>query len=650
MASVTFDKATRLYPGGTRPAVDKLDLEVGDGEFLVLVGPSGCGKSTSLRMLAGLEEVNEGNIFIGDRNVTDVPPKDRDIAMVFQNYALYPHMTVAENMGFALKIAGVGKEERAARVLEAAKLLDLEPYLNRKPKALSGGQRQRVAMGRAIVRQPQVFLMDEPLSNLDAKLRVQTRTQIASLQRRLGVTTVYVTHDQTEALTMGDRIAVLKDGVLQQVGTPRDLYERPNNVFVAGFIGSPAMNLFHADLVDGGVKFGTATVPVDRDAIADASEPGRHDRRPSRGHRRVAARRARASRSSSTSSRSSAPTATSTATRRSRASAPTSSRASTAACTRTRATPSTSPPRRSHVHVFDAESGLAPLKKPDRRLTSSTPSRCRSGLGPAGIVVPEYTLSLMSGTLSITSAMTDPALLDLPWHLPLEAGPSENIAALPKGISRHLVRFAHLSGHVVAIKETTAEMAKGEYEMLRTLQRMEIPCVEPVAVITNRTDVEGAELASRARHPAPPLLAPLPRAVLPDAAPRHRDPPRRRARGAARAAAHHRLLLGRRVAVEHPVPTRRGRVRRVPRRCRDRQALRGRLSNGQRENDLEIARVNIAGELLDLEAGGRVADELDPVRISTASSMRTATSGRSSRAASPSAWPTAGASTSASTA
>ncbi|MRX44152.1 ABC transporter ATP-binding protein [Agromyces kandeliae] len=271
MASVTFDKATRLYPGGTRPAVDQLDLEIADGEFLVLVGPSGCGKSTSLRMLAGLEEVNDGNIFIGDRNVTDVPPKDRDIAMVFQNYALYPHMTVAENMGFALKIAGVGKEERAARVLEAAKLLDLEPYLNRKPKALSGGQRQRVAMGRAIVRQPQVFLMDEPLSNLDAKLRVQTRTQIASLQRRLGVTTVYVTHDQTEALTMGDRIAVLKDGVLQQVGTPRELYERPSNVFVAGFIGSPAMNLFHAELVEGGIKFGTATVDVQREALATAS-------------------------------------------------------------------------------------------------------------------------------------------------------------------------------------------------------------------------------------------------------------------------------------------------------------------------------------------------------------------------------------------
>ncbi|MFD1714387.1 ABC transporter ATP-binding protein [Amnibacterium flavum] len=271
MASVTFDQATRLYPGSTRPAVDALNLEVADGEFLVLVGPSGCGKSTSLRMLAGLEEVNSGRILIGDRDVTDIPPKDRDIAMVFQNYALYPHMTVAENMGFALKIAGVNKDERATRVLEAAKLLDLEPYLNRKPKALSGGQRQRVAMGRAIVRQPQVFLMDEPLSNLDAKLRVQTRTQIASLQRRLGVTTVYVTHDQTEALTMGDRIAVLKDGVLQQVGTPRDLYEAPKNVFVAGFIGSPAMNLFPADLTDAGVKFGSQIVNLDRSIVSAAT-------------------------------------------------------------------------------------------------------------------------------------------------------------------------------------------------------------------------------------------------------------------------------------------------------------------------------------------------------------------------------------------
>jgi len=260
MATVTFEKATRIYPGALVPSVDAIDLEIQDGEFLVLVGPSGCGKSTTLRMLAGLEEVNSGRILIGDKDVTNVPPKDRDIAMVFQNYALYPHMTVAENMGFALKIAGVDKEERKQRVLEAAKLLDLEKYLDRKPKALSGGQRQRVAMGRAIVRSPQVFLMDEPLSNLDAKLRVQTRTQIASLTRRLGVTTVYVTHDQVEALTMGDRVAVLKDGELQQVGTPRELYDRPRNVFVAGFIGSPAMNLVQLQSSNGQVAFGSTTI------------------------------------------------------------------------------------------------------------------------------------------------------------------------------------------------------------------------------------------------------------------------------------------------------------------------------------------------------------------------------------------------------
>jgi multiple sugar transport system ATP-binding protein len=267
MATVTFDKATRIYPGTERPAVDALDLHIEDGEFLVLVGPSGCGKSTSLRMLAGLEDVNAGRILIGDRDVTDVQPKDRDIAMVFQNYALYPHMTVADNMGFALKIAGMPKAEIRKRVEDAARILDLIEYLDRKPKALSGGQRQRVAMGRAIVRNPQVFLMDEPLSNLDAKLRVQTRSQIASLTRRLGVTTVYVTHDQTEALTMGDRIAVLKDGLLQQVGTPRDMYDIPANVFVAGFIGSPAMNLGTFSVLDGMAQLGPARIPVPRAAI-----------------------------------------------------------------------------------------------------------------------------------------------------------------------------------------------------------------------------------------------------------------------------------------------------------------------------------------------------------------------------------------------
>src|SRR3954463_7817149 len=238
MATVTFDGASRYYAGTERPAVDQLDLEVADGEFLVLVGPSGCGKSTSLRMLAGLEDVNEGAIRIGERDVTNLAPKDRDIAMVFQNYALYPHMTVADNMGFALKIAGEPKDKIREKVQEAAKILDLTEYLDRKPKALSGGQRQRVAMGRAIVRSPQVFLMDEPLSNLDAKLRVQTRSQIAALQRRLGVTTVYVTHDQVEAMTMGDRVAVLKDGILQQVDSPARMYDNPANVFVAGFIGS----------------------------------------------------------------------------------------------------------------------------------------------------------------------------------------------------------------------------------------------------------------------------------------------------------------------------------------------------------------------------------------------------------------------------
>ena len=262
MASVTFDHASRVYPGADKPAVDQLCLDIADGEFLVLVGPSGCGKSTSLRMLAGLEDVNGGRILIGDKDVTDVPPKNRDIAMVFQNYALYPHMSVRENMGFALKIAGVPKEEINKRVEEAAKILDLEPYLDRKPKAMSGGQRQRVAMGRAIVRKPQVFLMDEPLSNLDAKLRVQTRTQIASLQRELGVTTVYVTHDQTEALTMGDRIAVLAGGLLQQCGTPQEMYERPANEFVAGFIGSPAMNLGTFTVDGEWAKIGPARVPL----------------------------------------------------------------------------------------------------------------------------------------------------------------------------------------------------------------------------------------------------------------------------------------------------------------------------------------------------------------------------------------------------
>jgi multiple sugar transport system ATP-binding protein len=268
MAAITYDHATVQYAGAERPSVNALDLDIADGEFLVLVGPSGSGKSTALRALAGLESVSEGTIRIGERDVTHVAPKERDIAMVFQNYALYPHMTVADNMGFALKIAGMNRDEIRRQVVDAAKLLDLEPYLDRKPKALSGGQRQRVAMGRAIVRNPQAFLMDEPLSNLDAKLRVQTRTEIAALQRRLAVTTVYVTHDQVEAMTMGDRVAVLKDGYLQQVDTPRNLYDKPDNVFVAGFIGSPAMNLVEVDLDQDGAVLGNRSFPLPRQTMA----------------------------------------------------------------------------------------------------------------------------------------------------------------------------------------------------------------------------------------------------------------------------------------------------------------------------------------------------------------------------------------------
>ena len=267
---VQYDDVSLVYPGGTKPAVSHLNLDIAEGEFLVLVGPSGCGKSTSLRMLAGLEPISAGKILIGDRDVTNVPAKDRDIAMVFQNYALYPHMSVAENMAFALKIQKVSKEEISRRVQEAAQLLDLTQYLDRKPKALSGGQRQRVAMGRAIVREPEVFLMDEPLSNLDAKLRVQTRTQIAALQKRLGTTTLYVTHDQVEAMTMGDRVAVLKDGILQQCDTPRELYDNPANAFVGTFIGSPSMNIIPSVIVEGGVEMNGYVVPIERDILEKA--------------------------------------------------------------------------------------------------------------------------------------------------------------------------------------------------------------------------------------------------------------------------------------------------------------------------------------------------------------------------------------------
>lgn len=272
MATVFFDEATRQYSAHEVPAVDKVTLDIGDGEFLVLVGPSGCGKSTTLRMLAGLEPVNGGRILINGHDQAGVRPRDRDVAMVFQSYALYPNMTTAENMAFALRNAKVPKAEIEKRVKEAAAILELESFLHRKPGSMSGGQRQRIAMGRAIVRNPKVFCMDEPLSNLDAKLRVSTRAQIAGLQRRLGITTVYVTHDQVEAMTMGHRVAVLRDGKLQQVDTPEELYERPVNTFVASFIGSPAITMVKSRVREGVATVHGARVPLARDVAARAGE------------------------------------------------------------------------------------------------------------------------------------------------------------------------------------------------------------------------------------------------------------------------------------------------------------------------------------------------------------------------------------------
>jgi multiple sugar transport system ATP-binding protein len=276
MSSITLKDVTKRYGDGYE-AVKHMDLDIEDGEFMILVGPSGCGKSTALRMVAGLEDISDGDLEIGGQRVNDKAPKDRDIAMVFQNYALYPHMTVRENMGFALKLAKVPEEEIKRKVDEAAKTLDLTEHLERKPANLSGGQRQRVAMGRAIVREPAAFLMDEPLSNLDAKLRVQMRTEVSRIQQKLGVTTIYVTHDQTEAMTLGDRVAVMRAGVLQQVASPRELYEHPVNLFVAGFIGSPAMNFFPATVEGDTLKLPMGEVPLPdglRQGLQDSAAGG----------------------------------------------------------------------------------------------------------------------------------------------------------------------------------------------------------------------------------------------------------------------------------------------------------------------------------------------------------------------------------------
>jgi multiple sugar transport system ATP-binding protein len=283
MAGVSFDQVSKVYPDGTR-AVDGISLGIEDGEFMVLVGPSGCGKTTALRMVAGLEEISEGQIRIGERVVNHMPARDRDIAMVFQSYALYPHLSVYENIAFGLRLHKVPKAEVDNRVRDAARILDLEPFLKRKPRALSGGQRQRVAMGRAIVRQPQAFLMDEPLSNLDAKLRVHMRAEVSRLQRDLGTTTIYVTHDQVEAMTMGDRVAVMRKGEIQQVETPQELYDRPVNLFVGGFIGSPAMNMLEATIerADGGLAAvaGSQRIALDEETLSARPALERYEGRP----------------------------------------------------------------------------------------------------------------------------------------------------------------------------------------------------------------------------------------------------------------------------------------------------------------------------------------------------------------------------------
>jgi multiple sugar transport system ATP-binding protein len=273
MSEITLKGVSKRFGDGYE-AVKNMDLEVTDGEFMILVGPSGCGKSTALRMIAGLEDITEGELRIGDQVVNNMAPKERDIAMVFQNYALYPHMTVSENMAFPLKLAGMDQSDIDSKISEVAKILDLEPHLDRKPANLSGGQRQRVAMGRAIVRDPKAFLMDEPLSNLDAKLRVQMRTEVSRIQQRLGTTTVYVTHDQTEAMTLGDRVAVMRAGVLQQVGSPAELYASPRNLFVAGFIGSPAMNFMPAQVSGDSAKLPFGEVPLPQEARAEVGDGG----------------------------------------------------------------------------------------------------------------------------------------------------------------------------------------------------------------------------------------------------------------------------------------------------------------------------------------------------------------------------------------
>ena len=470
MAAITYKNASCIYEGSDKLAVDSLNLDIQDGEFIVLVGPSGSGKSTALRMLAGLEDIDEGAIEIGGKDMTGVPSKDRDIAMVFQNYALYPNKTVAENMGFALKLRGVSAGDRRKKVEEAAKILDLTEFLDRKPAKLSGGQRQRVAMGRAIVREPQVFCMDEPLSNLDAKLRVQTRTQIAALQRRLGTTTVYVTHDQVEAMTMGDRVAVLRFGKLQQFASPNELYDRPANAFVAGFIGSPAMNLVTLPVASDGVKIGDSTLELDRDDLTKLSDAGLSEVtfgiRPEQlevtdtggvevvvdlvedlGSEAYVYTHAGSGRASWWRG----------ATRAQRRSWPT-----RAAAQEPRRRGAPVPPGNRRAHQLR-------MRAPEFRLRAPTPG-----------------------------------LLGLPWDRPLEEWtvPDVPLRDIAVGPSRHLVKFVDADGALWAVKDMPARIAVKEYDVLRRLEEMGLPAVRPA----------GCGAAARVRHRDPGH--PLPRGVL----------------------------------------------------------------------------------------------------------------------------------------
>ncbi len=450
MAAITYKNASCIYEGSDKLAVDSLNLDIQDGEFVVLVGPSGSGKSTALRMLAGLEDIDEGTIEIGGKNMTGVPSKDRDIAMVFQNYALYPNKTVAENMGFALKLRGVSADERRKKVEEAAKVLDLTEHLDRKPAKLSGGQRQRVAMGRAIVREPQVFCMDEPLSNLDAKLRVQTRTQIAALQRRLGTTTVYVTHDQVEAMTMGDRVAVLRFGKLQQFAAPNELYDRPANAFVAGFIGSPAMNLVTLPVTADGVKIGDSTLELERDNLTKLSDAGLSEVtfgiRPEQleltdsGGVEVVVDLVE--------------------------------------------------DLGSEAYVYThAGSASNWWRGATRAPRPNWPTRCAC----AAIPTAWSTCSIRRPANASTTVRAPefrlrtptPGLLGLPWDRPLSEWnvPDVPLRDIAVGPSRHLVKFVEADDLLWAVKDMPARIAAKEYDVLRRLEEMGLPAVRPAGLV-----------------------------------------------------------------------------------------------------------------------------------------------------------------------